>query len=107
MVEKSAIIKNAQGIHCRPSAVIVKEIQAYEGAIRVHSESGDCDPRSIMGLLSLGLQVGAEITLSVEGPDEEAVCSRLKELFETMFDFPPRKEGEDFSVSAEEFKGQG
>ena len=61
MPELSATIKNTQGIHCRPSAVIVKEIQKYDGEIMVSGDSGECDPRSIMALMSLGLQCGAKV----------------------------------------------
>jgi len=36
----------------------------------------------------LGLEHGTEITIQVEGPDEEAAAQRFKKLFETNFDFP-------------------
>ncbi len=94
MLELAATIKNHAGIHCRPSAVIVKALQQYAGTVEVRAESGTCDPRSIMGMLSLGLQHGAKVTVRVDGPDEEAVCHRLAALLETEFDFPPRQEGD-------------
>jgi len=90
MVEKTAIIKNANGIHCRPSAVIIKEAQDYAGDITVTAASGEADLRSVISLLCLGLGEGATVTIQVDGPNEEAFCSRLVELFETQFDFPPR-----------------
>lgn len=90
MVEKTATIKNANGIHCRPSAVIIKEAQDYAGDITVLAESGEADLRSVISLLCLGLSEGAAIKIQVSGPDEEAVCTHLVELFETHFDFPPR-----------------
>ncbi len=95
MVERKAIIRNSAGIHCRPSACIVKAASSYPGQIAVRTPSGSCDPRSIMALIAMGLDAGAEIVISVEGPDEEAQCGRLVELFETHFDFPHRHAGED------------
>lgn len=95
MVEMQAIVRNSAGIHCRPSACIVKSISSYPGDIRVISPNGECDPRSIIALISLGLQEGTPITIRVEGPDEEEQCRRLVELFETHFDFPERRPSEN------------
>ncbi len=89
MAERTAKIRNEAGIHCRPSAFIVRVVEGYQGRIRVISEEGDVDIRSMMSILSLGLQQGAEITIQVSGPEEESMCSELVTLFETEFDFPP------------------
>lgn len=93
MVRGTAIIRNEMGIHCRPSAVIVKETRSYPGALMVVSDAVEVDCRSIMGLLSLGLGRGVEVELVVEGPDEEKMCRRLVALFESEFDFPPQDQG--------------
>ena len=89
MVEKIAIIKNGQGIHCRPSAKIVTEASRYPCEIRVFGEGGEADLRSLLSLVSLGLQEGASVRIRVSGADEEAICDHFVTLFETHFDFPP------------------
>ncbi len=89
MVERKAVIQNTQGIHCRPSALIVKYAGGYAGVIDVIGEGGRCALRSIMELMTLELYPGSEVLIRVEGPDEEEVCQKLVELFETHFDFPP------------------
>ncbi|MBU0679467.1 MAG: HPr family phosphocarrier protein [Verrucomicrobia bacterium] len=89
MIQRSAIVQNHQGIHLRPSALIIKEIQSYAGDVWVQAAAGKCDLKSIMGLMALGLTCGSELAISVDGPDEEAICERLVEIFETHFDFPP------------------
>ena len=90
MFEAKAVIQNEAGIHCRPSAVIVKEGSAYSGEILVTAESGSCDLRSALECIMLGLEKGTEVTIRVTGPDEEAFGRKLVELFETHFDFPPK-----------------
>lgn len=90
MIEMCATVKNANGIHCRPSAVIAKEVMNYPGDIAVITESGVCDPRSIMALISMGLQQGARVRVRVSGPHEAAWCRKLVALFEKNYDFPPR-----------------
>jgi phosphocarrier protein len=89
MIEKTATIRNGQGIHCRPSARIVTEASRYSGKITVYAESGEADLRSLLSLVSLGLQENSSVRIRVEGDDEEAVCTKFAELFETHFDFPP------------------
>lgn len=95
MVEATAIIRNSAGIHCRPSAAIVKALQSYDGHLEVSTSNGSGDPRSIMGLLALCLEPGTKVRVRVEGPDESATASKLVELLETHYDFPHRLTGED------------
>ncbi len=89
MTERSATIRNAYGIHVRPSSVIVKAAKEYGGSIEVTSAKGvTVDIKNILGLISLGLTCGQTVTLRISGPDEEATAAKMAELFETHFDFP-------------------
>ncbi len=90
MFETKAVVQNGAGIHCRPSAILVKEGSAYAGEILVTAASGSCDLTSALECIMLGLEQGAEVSIQVTGPDEEAFGRNLAELFETHFDFPPR-----------------
>ena len=89
MQKRTATIQNAQGIHCRPSAVIVKEFQGYPGRITLRNRNGACDVSSVMQLLSMELHQGSHVSVEVEGEDEARTADRLVELLETHFDFPP------------------
>ena len=90
MIEQVATIRNEAGIHCRPSSVIVKTAVGYSGTIRIQTEAGVADCRSIMGLLCLAMEKGTQIVISVSGHDEERMSRKLVELFETEFDFSPQ-----------------
>ena len=91
MVEETAVVQNQAGIHVRPSGVIIEEIGEYQGTVTAVSNGFSVELNSVMGLLSLGLVQGDEVTIKVEGPDEEKVAAQVKELFERQYDFPPRK----------------
>lgn len=93
MTTMTATIKNAAGIHCRPSTVIVKALLDYRGTISISSDLAVCDLRSVMELMVLALRKGDTVSISVEGPDEENTCRKIVDLFETNFDFPPEKDG--------------
>ncbi len=90
MFEATAVIQNEAGIHCRPSAILVKEGMGYDGEILITAESGTCTLTSALECIMLGLEKGAEISIQVTGPEEQAFGRKLVELFETLFDFPPQ-----------------
>lgn len=90
MFEAHAVVQNEAGIHCRPSAILVKEGLSYAGTILVTAESGSCDLTSALELIMLGLEPGTPLTIQVSGPDEDEYCKKLVALFETHFDFPPQ-----------------
>ena len=90
MFEAKAVVQNEAGIHCRPSAILVKEGSAYPGDILVTANSGTCTLTSALECIMLGLEKGAEVTIQVTGPDEEVFCKKLADLFEYHFDFPPQ-----------------
>jgi phosphocarrier protein len=87
MVERHATVRNTHGIHCRPSALILRQVQTYAGRIHVQGDSGETDLRSVIGLLGLGLCEGHCVDIQVTGPDEERLADELLELFEREFDF--------------------
>lgn len=90
MIRARATVRNEHGIHCRPSTVIAKELKDYPGEVRVVGADGECDPRSVMEIMTLELGPGNSVWIEVDGPNEESMCGRAVELFETHFDFPPR-----------------
>ncbi len=91
MVEKTATIRNEQGIHCRPSAMIVRFASEYGGQIMVTGDRGSTALRSILELMAMELFPGTTVTIRVNGPDEERFCDDLVDIFQTHFDFPARE----------------
>lgn len=89
-VQGSATIQNEAGIHCRPSAHIVKSVQDYPGVMRIWNEDGESDLRSMLGLMMMALTCGTSVEVEVSGPDEEAQLQAVIGLLETIYDFPPQ-----------------
>jgi len=90
MVKTNAVIRNNAGIHVRPSGVILGELGTYSGEIVISHDDTTVELNSVMSLLILGLMKDDEIEITVTGNDEENVCSKAKDLFERIYDFPPR-----------------
>ncbi len=90
MIEQKAVIQNVDGIHCRPSTVIIRSVAGYRGTIEVVGERGRTALQSILELMAMELFPGSEVTIRVEGPEAERTCRELVTLFERHFDFPPQ-----------------
>jgi phosphocarrier protein HPr len=91
VAEGRALVKNSAGIHVRPSGVIREKFLDYPGTITLKAHGMETEVRNVMGLIGLGLQMGDTVTVCVEGPDDKKTCAEAVSLFETKFDFPPRK----------------
>ena len=90
MAKATARIANVNGIHCRPSAVIIGKTKGFDGTIKVSCKNGETDLASVIGLIGLGLEYEHEVNIEVEGENEEEFLKKLVDLFETEFDFPER-----------------
>jgi len=89
MISKKATIVNRNGIHVRPSKIIAATVADYTGQISVSKDDYTVNSISAMNLLTLALLENDQITLTVNGEDEELVADKLITLFEHRFDFPP------------------
>ncbi len=86
MLEKSLKIVNPSGIHARPATMVVDFVKAYPGKVEVIKEGKACNLKSILMVLSMGLKKGTDITLRVEGENEEAFLSELAEFILNLDD---------------------
>ena len=78
MVKKTVTVELASGLEARPVAMLVQVASQYESSIYVEIESKKVNAKSIMGMMTLGLDSGEEIMLSANGEDEEAAMSSIE-----------------------------
>ncbi len=72
MIKKSVKIELSNGLEARPVALLVQVASQYESTIYLETSSKRVNAKSIMGMMSLGLDNGEEVTVICEGSDEEA-----------------------------------
>ena len=87
MVSKKTKILNSAGIHVRPSSEIFKYIGSYEGEVFIIAKGQELKIKSMFEILMLALLEGDEVTIKVQGPNEEQTCSDLVDLFSKHYDF--------------------
>lgn len=90
MYTTNATVNNIHGIHCRPSSAIVKGAKSFESSITVEANGESASLNNILELISLGLPQGATVSISADGPDEEAAALKIVELFEEIYDYPDK-----------------
>jgi phosphocarrier protein HPr len=81
-MEKHLVIKGAHGLHARPAGVFAKKAAEFKSDIQVKAAKGVANGKSIMALMSLGLNQGSEITLTANGADAEQAMNALTALLE-------------------------
>ena len=79
MVEKTMTITDPTGIHARPATVLVNKAGQYESDINITYNNKTVNLKSIMGIMSLGIPEGAEITVTASGADEEEALQTITE----------------------------
>ena len=79
-------VKNEEGLHARPAGILAKEAKKYESVITVTNEKGkSADVTKLIRVMSLGVKNGQNVTVTVEGPDEETAFEEVKVFFEENF----------------------
>ena len=78
MKEFTHVIADPLGLHARPAGLLVKAAAAYQSTITVTAPTGKADAKRIMAVMRLAAKQGMELTVTCEGPDEEAAVAGLQ-----------------------------
>lgn len=84
-MEKTFKILNEEGMHARPAGAFVKVANEFKSTVQVAANGTTKNGKSIMGLMSLGLQKGSEIRLIVVGEDEARAMEKFEQLINNKF----------------------
>ena len=87
MIRKSVTVMNKLGIHARPATLLVQAASRYEAD--VYLSKGDVtriNGKSIMGVMMLAAEHGAEVVVEAEGSDAEAALEAVTGLLAGDFE---------------------
>ena len=85
MIKEKVKIVNEAGLHARPAAALVKTASKYSSDFYIHMYGYRVNGKSILGVMTLAAEQGAELELEVDGKDEEEALSEIKELIDNGF----------------------
>ena len=77
------VITNPVGIHARPAGNLVKFAKGFDCEITItnHKNGKTADAKKLFSLLSIAAMCQDTVTVTVEGPDEDAAFDALQEHF--------------------------
>ena len=78
MVTKKITIKIPSGLDARPAALLVQIASQYDSSIYVEHENKKVNAKSIMGMMTLGLNTGEEVIITANGSDEETAIAGIE-----------------------------
>ena len=85
IVQREFTIRNRQGLHARPAAMLVKLCNTFQSEIWVEKSDEQVNGKSIMGLMMLAANHGAVIKVTAEGLDAETAVEKIGALVESGF----------------------
>ena len=80
MIERTMKIELENGLEARPVAVLVQKASMHDSTIYIHAEGKKVNAKSIMGMMSLGLDLDRleDLTVVADGVDEEEAISKIE-----------------------------
>jgi len=85
MVREKVKIVNEAGLHARPAAALVKLASKYDADFFIHMYGYRVNGKSILGVMTLAAEQGAELELAVDGEDEQEAADAIIELINSGF----------------------
>ncbi|WP_461206398.1 HPr family phosphocarrier protein [Clostridium sp. DL1XJH146] len=84
MYEKQVEIVNETGLHARPASLFISEAMKFKSNITLVKEGKAANGKSMLNVLSLGLNRGAVITIKAEGDDEQLAVEKLVDFIANL-----------------------
>ncbi|SMO66855.1 HPr family phosphocarrier protein [Fodinibius sediminis] len=85
MIKEKVTIVNDAGLHARPAAALVKLASKYDSDFFIHMYGYKVNGKSILGVMTLAAEQGAELELEIEGKDEEEAAEAIIDLINSGF----------------------
>ena len=82
MKEFSYVIKDEIGLHARPAGLLVKEAKKFQSATTLAAKGKTAAAGKLIAIMSMGVKQGDEVTVQVEGTDEDVAFEAMEKFFQ-------------------------
>jgi phosphoenolpyruvate-protein phosphotransferase len=100
VLEVKTTVKHPEGLHARPAAQLVQTAQHFESDITITMGRWKADAKSVLEILTLGVNEGSEVSISADGEDAEQAIKALCELIESNFGDTPNETTKIYGIPA-------
>ena len=77
MTKREITVRLDGGLETRPVALLVQMASQFQSDVYVESDTRRVNAKSIMGMMTLGLDSGSEVTISANGEDEKEAVDKI------------------------------
>ena len=78
MLKKTITIGLSSGLEARPVSMLVQIASQFDSQIYVENNNARVNAKSIMGMMTLGMGAGEDITVSADGGDEQEALDNIE-----------------------------
>ena len=82
MYNLKKVVKCASGLHNKQATYFIQKANDFRSSIWIEADERKINAKSLLGVLSMAIVTGSEVTISAEGPDEEEAVNTLADLLE-------------------------
>lgn len=82
MYINKTVVKCESGIHNKQATYFIQKANDFKSSIWIEVDERKINAKSLLGVLSMAIVTGTEVTLSAEGPDEEEAVKTLSGMME-------------------------
>ena len=79
---EKTIVKCESGLHNKQAISFIQKANEFRSSIWVEAEDRKINAKSLLGVMSMGITTGTEISLIADGSDEVAAVQALAALLE-------------------------
>lgn len=80
-IEKT-VVKCESGLHNKQATFFIQKANDFKSSVWIEADERKINAKSLLGVLSMAIVTGTEVTLSAEGPDEEEAVKTLSGMLE-------------------------
>lgn len=81
-----SVVKSKNGIHARPASMIANLSSKYQGEINLYKNDKKYNGKSIMSIMSMGLQENEVVSIEVIGDQADEMELAIKEIIDNITD---------------------
>ena len=85
MIQKSVIVQNSKGLHGRVVSILNSCANSFHCCIWLECREIRVNAKSMIGVLSLSVMQGDEITIITDGDEKEEAAESLSRLIKSEF----------------------
>ncbi len=80
MYTEKTVVRCESGLHNKQATYFIQKANEFRSSIWIEADDRKINAKSLLGVLSMGITTGTEITLIADGSDEEAAVKSLSAM---------------------------